>query len=54
MYLALDCCDLSGRDLRVGLITCPESPTECGVSGCDREASIMKRPWYTKGSYYSM
>jgi len=21
------------------------SPTECGVFGCDREASIMKRPW---------
>jgi hypothetical protein len=21
------------------------SPTECGVSECDREASIMRRPW---------
>ena len=21
------------------------SPTECGVSECDREAPIMKRPW---------
>jgi hypothetical protein len=21
------------------------SPTECGVSECDREASVMRRPW---------
>jgi len=26
------------------------SPTECGVSVCDPEASIMKRPWPTRGS----
>jgi hypothetical protein len=25
------------------------SPTECGVSECDREASIMRRPWRTRG-----
>ena len=25
------------------------SPTECGVSECDREPSIMKRPWTTPG-----
>jgi hypothetical protein len=25
------------------------SPTECGVSECDGEASIMKRPWPTRG-----
>jgi hypothetical protein len=25
------------------------SPTECGVSECDREASIMRRPWLTRG-----
>jgi hypothetical protein len=25
------------------------SPTECGVSECDREASIMRRPWPTGG-----
>jgi len=24
-------------------------PTECGVSECDREASIMRRPWPTRG-----
>jgi len=35
MYLALDCCVLSGRGLRVGLFTRPESYR--GVSGCDRE-----------------
>jgi hypothetical protein len=25
------------------------SPTECGVSECDREASIMRRPWPSRG-----
>jgi hypothetical protein len=25
------------------------SPTECGVSECDREASTMRRPWSTRG-----
>ena len=25
------------------------SPTECGVSDCDREASIVRRPWPTRG-----
>jgi hypothetical protein len=25
------------------------SPTECGVSEYDREASIMRRPWPTRG-----
>jgi hypothetical protein len=25
------------------------SPTECGVSECDREASIMRRAWHTGG-----
>jgi hypothetical protein len=25
------------------------SPAECGVSECDREASIMRRPWPTGG-----
>jgi hypothetical protein len=25
------------------------SPIECGVSECDREASIMRRPWPTGG-----
>ena len=25
------------------------SPTKCGVPECDREASIMRRPWTTRG-----
>jgi hypothetical protein len=25
------------------------NPTKCGVSGCDHKASIMKRPWHTRG-----
>jgi hypothetical protein len=25
------------------------SPTECGVSQCDREAPIMRKPWLTRG-----
>jgi hypothetical protein len=25
------------------------SPTECGVSECDREASTVRRPWPTRG-----
>ena len=25
------------------------SPTDCGVSECNREASIMRRPWPTGG-----
>ena len=36
-----------GRGLCVGLIQ--RSPTECGVSEYDREASIMRRPWPTRG-----
>jgi hypothetical protein len=36
-------CVLSGRVLRVGTITRPRGPTECGVPECDREASTMKR-----------
>jgi hypothetical protein len=27
------------------------SPTECGVSECDCEASIIGRPWPTRGCY---
>jgi len=39
-----ECCVSSGRDLRVELITRPEeSHTEC-----DRETSIMRRPWPTR------
>jgi hypothetical protein len=27
------------------------SPTECGVSECDREASVMRMPWPTRGCW---
>jgi hypothetical protein len=27
------------------------SPIECGVSECNREASIMRRPWFTRGCH---
>ena len=38
--VSLDCCMLSGRGLCDGPITRPEeSPTECGVSQCDRKAT---------------
>jgi hypothetical protein len=43
------CCQVevsaSGRSL------IQRSPTECDVSECDREASIMRRPWPTGGRY---
>jgi hypothetical protein len=40
---------VSGRGLCVELITCPEIPNECGVPECDREVSIMRRHWPTRG-----
>jgi hypothetical protein len=44
------CCVLSGRGLCVGLITRPEESYRLWcVSECDREASIMRRPWPTGG-----
>jgi hypothetical protein len=44
-----ECCVLSGRSFCVGLITVQRSPTECGVSECDRETSTMRRPRRTRG-----
>ena len=45
--LSVVCCQVevstSGRSL------VQRSPTEYGVSECDREASIMMRPWPTRG-----
>jgi hypothetical protein len=46
MSVCCECCVLSGRYLCV-----QTSPTECGVSECDREASIMRGPWPTGGCY---
>ena len=42
------CC--RGRGLCVGMVS---RRTECGVCECDREASIMWRPWPSSG-YYAM
>jgi hypothetical protein len=50
MSVSFECCLLSGRGLCVWLITHPEEfyKVWC-VSECDREASIMRRPWPTRG-----
>ena len=40
---------LSGRGLCVGCSLVQRSPTECGVSECDREPSIVRRPWPYRG-----
>ena len=45
MSLSCECSMLSGRGLCVGLITVQRSPTDCGVSEFDPEASTMKSPW---------
>jgi hypothetical protein len=41
------CCQVSAS----GWSLVQRSPTECGVSVCDREASIMRRPWPTGGCW---
>jgi hypothetical protein len=51
MSVSCECCVFSVRGPCVGLITRPEGPTECGVTECDREASIVRRPWTTRGCY---
>ena len=48
MSLFYECCMLSGRYLCVRLITRPEESYRAWcVCVCDREASIMRRPWPT-------
>ena len=42
------CCGCCDRGFCVGLITRPEE-SKCGVSECDREASIIRRLWPTRG-----
>jgi hypothetical protein len=39
--VSCQCCMMSGRGLRDGLVTRPE---ECGVSECDPVTSTMRRP----------
>ena len=41
---SFECFVLSDRSLYI----VQGSPTECGVSECDREASLMRRPWPTR------
>jgi hypothetical protein len=40
------CCQLGVSVLGISLVQ--RSPTKCGVSERDREASIMRRPWPTR------
>jgi len=48
MDVSYECCELSGRGLCYGLITCPEDSYRLWCV-CDCEASIMRRPWPTGG-----
>jgi hypothetical protein len=41
------CCQVEDSETSWSLVQ--RSPTECGVSEYDREASIMRRPWPTGG-----
>jgi len=41
------CCQVEVSSSSWSLVPC--SPTECGVSECEREASIIRRPWSTRG-----
>jgi hypothetical protein len=41
------CCEV--QDPALGWSLVQRSPTECGVSECDCEALIMRRPWPTGG-----
>jgi len=50
MSVCCECCVKSGRGLCDGLFTCPEESYRvwCVVE-CDRESSIMRRPWPAGG-----
>jgi len=43
------CYVLSGKIYATDWSFVQRSPTDCGVSECAREASIMRRPWPTRG-----
>jgi hypothetical protein len=52
MSVSCECCVLSGRGLWVGLITRPDESyqdTPLYLNESDREASIMRRSWPTRG-----
>jgi len=48
MLVSCECCALSGRGLRRADRS-SRGVLPCFLSACDREASIMKRPWPTGG-----
>ena len=45
--MSVVCCQVEVS--ATGLSLVQRSPTECYVSECDRETSIMRRPWPTGG-----
>ena len=49
MFVCCQCCGSSGRYLCDGLIILPEKSYKCGLPECDREGSIMRKPWHIKG-----
>ena len=44
-----ECCVLSGRGSGSGWSPVQRTPTEYGMSECDREVSTLRRPWPTRG-----
>ena len=49
MSVSCECCALSGTGLCTGWSLVQRSPTDYHVSERNREASIMRRPWPTRG-----
>jgi len=45
--VAVVCCQVEVFPLGLSLVA--RSTTECGVSACDREATVMDRLWPTRG-----
>jgi hypothetical protein len=45
--LSVVCCQVKVSATGRSLVQ--RSPAECGASECDRDASIRKRPWPTRG-----
>ena len=45
--MSVVCCQVEVSELSRSLVQ--GGPTECVVSECDREASIMRGPWPTGG-----
>ena len=49
VYVSCEHCVFSGTGLCAGWSLVQRSPTECHMPECDHEASIMRRPWPTRG-----